>query len=57
LTVPAHLADAVTETVSAIVEAATDPARRERDFHIATEARRRVRERKALGDRVKREKC
>ena len=37
LAVPAHLADAITEAVSVIVEAATDPARRERDFDIATE--------------------
>jgi len=46
LTVPAHLADAVTEAVSAIVEAATDPSRRMRDFDIAAEAWRRVRVRR-----------
>jgi len=46
VTVPTHLAEAVAEAVSAIVEAATDPSRRERDFDIATEARRRVRGRR-----------
>jgi hypothetical protein len=46
--VPPHLADAASELVAALVEAAADRERRERDREIASEAWRRGLERRRL---------